>query len=134
MEDELEGRAAAMGRRVRRNRRRLAGELDRDLELLGEAAWYSLVNCMMSDQSFGGRAGPWLQQVELLGEGRCACCSACWCPTFCAIRAGQLACASPVSLLLPICQRAQAPERAAVLLFPMLCSPCCAGQRLSRMV
>ena len=35
VEDELGG-AAAMGRRVRRNRRRLAGEVDRDLELLGE--------------------------------------------------------------------------------------------------
>ncbi|KAI7837176.1 hypothetical protein COHA_008969 [Chlorella ohadii] len=35
VEDELGG-AAAMGRRVRRNRRRLAGEVDRDLELLGQ--------------------------------------------------------------------------------------------------
>ena len=32
VEEELGG---SLGRRVRRNRRRLAGELDRDLELLG---------------------------------------------------------------------------------------------------
>lgn len=36
VEEELE--VGSQGRRVRRNRRRVAGEVDRDLELLGEPA------------------------------------------------------------------------------------------------